>query len=750
MQVGLRTRLYDFRPWKPSLGAVFRGAYAFDCETTRIDGERPWLTPAYVIGAAFDGANGYFIRRDDAGAFFAAHAGLPVVFHNAAFDLAVLHTLAPDADVYRLVERKRVWDTQLLHRLYALARVGHTAGGKGQSTLEACAARYLKVRLPKDVADAVGDPVRLSYGKWLNRPPGQIEPVYLEYLAKDVIATLFLYRRLRRLLRDSRHVWGFVSEAWLCQQVRCWGEQTHHIQLRGAVVLTEITRNGLHLDRGRRDKLERGLTEQLGRQREALRAYGYLAGGTGSDRSLQAVLGRLAARHPELSLPRTATGRLATARDVLKDVAERVPFVKLLLEYRATEKLMSSFVGKMGRGVLHPSFNVLVRSGRTSSFGEINAQNLPVNDRVRSCIVPSPGHVFLDADYTTIELVTLAQACLTQLGLSSEMAKAINAGRDLHTLVAARVTGKPEGEVTTQERKKAKPINFGKQGAMGERTLQEYVRATYGVHLDDAEVRALSDAWLDLFPEMRSFLANTSDPGAAVAVLLGLTPAAHYEHTGDGRFLNHPENAGGAHRPHPILGGMCLKVLAVERPTTRAGKPYPDADLDYFWSCVAAPASRLGPALRHMVQRRQPSPRLRRAVLSLADRAGVFTLTGRLRAAATFSARHNTVFQGLAADGAKLALWRLWRAGYRLVNFVHDQVLVEVPAGADLRRHAARVRRLMVRGMRAVVPDVRVDVAIVATDRWSKDAAAVCDGAGGRPPVGSPGPPAGAASRAAA
>ena len=108
-------------------------------------------------------------------------------------------------------------------------------------------------------------------------------------------------------------------------------------------------------------------------------------------------------------------------------------------------------------------------------------------------------------------------------------------------------------------------------------------------------------------------------------------------------------------------------------------------------------------------------------------RAGVFTLTGRLRARATYSARRNNVFQGLAADGAKLALWLLWRAGYRLANFIHDQVLVEVPAGSDLKQHAETVRGLMVKGMKAVVPDVTVGVKFAATDRWYKDAEAVFD-----------------------
>jgi hypothetical protein len=59
-----------------------------------------------------------------------------------------------------------------------------------------------------------------------------------------------------------------------------------------------------------------------------------------------------------------------------------------------------------------------------------------------------------------------------------------------------------------------------------------------------------------------------------------------------------------------------------------------------------------------------------------------------LRASATSSARHNTMFQGLAADGAKLALWKLWRAGYRLVNFIHDEILVELPERTNLALHA--------------------------------------------------------------
>ena len=118
-----------------------------------------------------------------------------------------------------------------------LGAVGHTAGGKGESTLEHCADVYLGAQLPKDVQDSKGKLVRLSYGQWLNRPPDEIEPVYLEYLDKDVIVTRKLYKRLRKRHRElrngSRKAWGFVSDEWLDEQVERWGDQTHHIQLRG-------------------------------------------------------------------------------------------------------------------------------------------------------------------------------------------------------------------------------------------------------------------------------------------------------------------------------------------------------------------------------------------------------------------------------------------------------------------------------------------------------------------------------------
>ncbi len=153
------------------------------------------------------------------------------------------------------------------------------------------------------------------------------------------------------------------------------------------------------------------------------------------------------------------------------------------------------------------------------------------------------------------------------------MAEAINARKDLHRLVAGQVTRKPEAEVSDDDRQKAKPINFGKPGGMGNATLKSYAKTSYGVELDTA-VESLSDAWFALFPEMKEFLRNEDDLGSEVAKLFDLTPATHYEHTGDHRFLHHPENAGRHHVPHSILGSMCLKALKTAEPQTRDGRPY--------------------------------------------------------------------------------------------------------------------------------------------------------------------------------
>lgn len=732
LSVQFGDRSYSFEVWLPGRGDVFIEPFSFDCETTLIDDERPWLTPAYVIGAATDGKRGVFVPREHVAAFLHDHRGVPVVMHNAPFDLAVLQLVAPKIDLYRMVDHNLVWDTQLLHKLLVLGDEGYPAH---QSSLAHCAEQHLGLQLDKHGTDDNGRDIRTSFDRYLGRSVSEIDERFLTYLAKDALATILVFNRLQGLIEDqvvtAKRAWGYVSKAWSDDCIRRWGPQTHHIQLRAAIVLQSITANGLPVDTAAGDQLKQALESVASELRERLKKKGYMPGQKGCNKALQEILRRLVTRNPDLDLPRTPSGNAFSARqDALAPLADREPFIADYIHFQEVAKLLNTFVGKLNRKCLHPSFNPLVKSGRTSSYGEINAQNLPRDDRVRQCIVAPRGMTFVGADYTALELATLAQACIGQFGQHSAMADAINTGQDLHRLVASRVTGKSVEDVTKDERQRAKAINFGKPGGMGNTSLRAYAKASYGVDQSEQEVDALSNAWLDLFPEMREFLRQEDDIGELVARFFELTPAKHAAATLDDRFLLRAEREGMEHRPSAPLGGMFLKTMRDEKPRTRDGRPYSDEDLDFFWQQAQIFRDDLPRHVHKAILARRPSKQLMGAVLSRVGRRGVFTLTGRLRANASFSARHNTVFQGLAADGAKLALWNLFRAGYQIHNFIHDEVLVAVPDGPLVGLHAEVIRHLMISGMRQVVPDVRIGVEYAVTRCWSKDAKIVRDESG--------------------
>ena len=101
------------------------------------------------------------------------------------------------------------------------------------------------------------------------------------------------------------------------------------------------------------------------------------------------------------------------------------------------------------------------------------------------------------------------------------------------------------------------------------------------------------------------------------------------------------------------------------------------------------------------------------------EEGSVTTLTGRIRANTTYCAEKNTPFQGLAADGAKIALYNLMDAGFELVGFVHDEIITEVPENTaeEMRRLQEKI---MVNSMSLVVPDVKISVESTISPRYCK------------------------------
>jgi len=90
-----------------------------------------------------------------------------------------------------------------------------------------------------------------------------------------------------------------------------------------------------------------------------------------------------------------------------------------------------------------------------------------------------------------------------------------------------------------------------------------------------------------------------------------------------------------------------------------------------------------------------------------------------------YTAARNTPFQGLAANGAKRALWQLLRAGYRVVAFVHDEVLIELPIQADHTAEARRINRILCQAMQEFTGSIPIQCEYALAQRWHKAAEAV-------------------------
>ena len=168
-----------------------------------------------------------------------------------------------------------------------------------------------------------------------------------------------------------------------------------------------------------------------------------------------------------------------------------------------------------------------------------------------------------------------------------------------------------------------------------------------------------------------------------------------------------------------ILGFSCdedsaaklfMKILSGGR-QTNLGNPYSSRVLRWAFDEVLP---KIHPASKGITE---GSPELKREILDL---TAVQTRTGRIRAACTYTAARNTPFQGLAADGAKIALYCLQQAGYRVSNFIHDEFVIELPDRDGVGDQARTVESIVVAAMRQVVPDVAVRTEWFITERWQK------------------------------
>ncbi|MFN8632571.1 MAG: DNA polymerase I [Chloroflexota bacterium] len=241
-------------------------------------------------------------------------------------------------------------------------------------------------------------------------------------------------------------------------------------------VLATMERNGIAVDVPYLHALSKELAERLAEiEREAYASVGHEFN-IASPSKLGDVLFK------ELKLPqakRTRTGQASTGADVLEELRGVHPLVELVLEHRHVSKLKSTYVDALptmvnpGTGRVHGSFNQTVAATGRLSSTDPNLQNIPIRTdlgkRVRRAFVTSqPDTCLLSADYSQIELRVLAH--FTQ---DPTLIEAFAAHQDIHAATAAEVMDIPLQDVTSDQRRLAKVVNFGVLYGMSEYGLAQ-------------------------------------------------------------------------------------------------------------------------------------------------------------------------------------------------------------------------------------------------------------------------------------
>ncbi len=228
-------------------------------------------------------------------------------------------------------------------------------------------------------------------------------------------------------------------------------------------VLQRMEQNGVLIDSALLRAQSREIDSQLRELTAQARAVAGSEFNMDSPKQLQQIL------FERLLLPvtrRTPSGQPSTAEDVLEELAASYPLPRLILDYRALAKLKSTYTDKLPEqvdphtGRIHTSYQQAVaQTGRLSS-ADPNLQNIPIRRaegrRIRQAFIAAPGWLLMAADYSQIELRIMAHLSGDQ-GLLSAFAE----DRDVHLSTASEVFGVPLAEVTADQRRLAKTINFG-------------------------------------------------------------------------------------------------------------------------------------------------------------------------------------------------------------------------------------------------------------------------------------------------
>ncbi|RUO76199.1 DNA polymerase I [Idiomarina seosinensis] len=272
-------------------------------------------------------------------------------------------------------------------------------------------------------------------------------------------------------------------------------------------VLTDMEQYGVRVDADMLAKQSHEIADLLVQyEREAFDIAGEEFN-LGSPKQLQQIL------FEKLELPvikKTPKGAPSTAEDVLHELAHDYPLPDVILKHRSLSKLKSTYTDKLPRminpttGRVHTSYQQAVAATGRLSSTEPNLQNIPIRTaegrRVRQAFVPEPGYKIVAIDYSQIELRIMAH-----LSQDKALLTAFAEGKDIHRATAAEVFGCALDEVSNEQRRRAKAVNFGLIYGMSAFGLARQL------DIPRHEAQHYMDKYFERFPGVLNYMEDTRE-----------------------------------------------------------------------------------------------------------------------------------------------------------------------------------------------------------------------------------------------
>ena len=309
------------------------------------------------------------------------------------------------------------------------------------------------------------------------------------YAAEDADITLRLHQKLQTALKKEPDLLRVLEE----------------IELPLIPVLTRMERNGTLIDTSLLGKQ----SLQLGKRMYELEKEAYSLAGQefnlDSPKQLQEIF------FSKLGLPvikKTPTGQPSTAEPILQELALDYPLPKVILEYRGLSKLKSTYTDKLPEmickktGRIHSSFHQAVAATGRLSSSDPNLQNIPIRTeegrRVRKAFIAKQGYKLIAADYSQIELRIMAH-----LSGDAGLLSAFEKGLDIHKATAAEVFGEQIENVSSEQRRSAKAINFGLIYGMSAFGLGKQL------HIGRNDAQQYIEKYFERYPGVHQYMENT-------------------------------------------------------------------------------------------------------------------------------------------------------------------------------------------------------------------------------------------------